>query len=149
MKIVAVALHVLGVVVWLGGVMYQAHVLMPAARRGQVAPFAELAARGRTTGWVALGLVVLTGLYNVTRLGPARDVMASGAGLLLAGKFMLVLLLIAVAGQRDFSCVPRLRRAIDGAEDPQPVLRAIARLDHVAVGLGAVIVFLGVAVSRS
>ncbi len=148
MSLLVVWLHVLGVVVWLGGLMYQAHVLMPAAKRGQIQPFAEAAARGRAAGWVALALVVLTGLYNVTQLGPVEQVMRSGAGLLLAGKFMLVLVLIALAGQRDFSYVPRLGRALGGIEDPKPVLRTIAVLDHVAVLLGVVIVYLGLAVSR-
>lgn len=148
MNVVILSLHVLGVAMWLGGTMYQAHVLMPAARRGQVEVFADFATRGRVAGWVALALVVLTGFYNVTQLGPAEQVMHSGAGLLLAGKFMLVLVLIAVAGQRDFSYVPRLRRALGGIEDPQPVLKTIGVLDHVSVLLGVVIVYLGLAVSR-
>ena len=38
--LLALWLHVLGVVVWVGGVAYQAHVLGPAARRGAAALFA-------------------------------------------------------------------------------------------------------------
>ena len=44
---------------------------------------------------------MLTGFYNVTRLGALERVMESGAGLLLAAKFMLVILAVAVAAQRD------------------------------------------------
>lgn len=149
MRLVALWLHVLGVVVWMGGVMYQAHVLAPAARRGRASALAEAAARGRAVGWAALAVTVLTGLYNVTRLGPLDRVMASGAALALAVKFMLVLGVVAVAAQRDFGQVPRLRRTLDAGADPAAVLRAIAWLDRVALLMGAMIVYLGLLISRS
>lgn len=145
----ALWLHVLGVVVWLGAVMYQAHVLLPLARRGDVATFAEAATRQRAIGWTALSLVVLTGFYNVTRLGPLERVMDTGAGLLLAGKFMLVLAMVAIAAQRDFTYLVRLRLALTTASDPAPTLTAMARLDRLTIVLGAVIIYLGLAISRS
>jgi hypothetical protein len=75
--------------------------------------------------------------------------MESGAGLALAGKFMLVLAAIALAAQRDFAHVPRLARALAGAEEPLGVLRAIARLDRVVLALAVVTVYLGLFVSRA
>jgi len=119
-------LHLLGVVVWVGGLMYQAHVLLPAARRGGAAPFAEVLRRGRPVTWTAIALVVLTGFYNVTRLGPLERVLESGAALTLALKFALVLAAIAVSGQRDFAQVPRLARAVAAGDDLRPALSAIA-----------------------
>src|SRR5215470_19172540 len=110
--LLALWIHVLGIVVWLGGVLYQSHVLLPMARRAGAETFAEAARRQRPIGWTALALVVLTGLYNVTRLGPLDRVMQSGAGQLLAGKFILVLLLIAIAAQRDFTHIVRLHIAL-------------------------------------
>lgn len=148
MLILALWLHVLGVVVWMGGLMYQAHVLLPAARSGQAAAFAAAATRSRPQAWIALGLVVLTGFYNVTRLGPLDRVMQSGAAQLLAGKFILVLVAVALVGQRDFAQVPRLARALAAGADPGPALRAITWLDHLVLGLGVAIVYLGLAISR-
>ncbi len=148
MTLVVLWLHVLGVVVWLGGLVYQAHVLMPAARRGQPAVFAEAAGRARPAAWTALAVVVLTGFYNVTRLGPLERVMESGAGLLLAGKLILVILLVALAGHRDFGQVPRLRRAAADDAEARAALRAITGLDRALLVVGAAVVFLGLAVSR-
>ncbi len=145
----AIFLHVLGVVVWMGGVMYQAHVLLPMARRGHVAAFALAARRARPVAWSALALVVLTGLYNVTRLGPLDRVMQSGVAMLLAAKLGLVLVLVALAGQRDFSQVARLNRFVADGGDPTPALRAIAWLDRIALLLGLVIIYMGLAISRS
>jgi uncharacterized membrane protein len=122
---------------------------MPAARRNSGTPLAEMLRRGRRVTWVAVALVVLTGLYNVTLLGPLDRVLQSGAALLLALKFMLVLAAVAVAGQRDFAQVPRLTRAVAAGDDPSPALSAIAWMDRVVLLLAVVIVYLGLAVSRA
>ena len=148
-SLVSVWLHLLGVVVWIGGLMYQAHVLIPAVRRNRDAALTDMLRRGRRVTWVAIALVVLTGFYNVTLLGPLDRVLQSGAALLLALKFMLVLAAVAVAGQRDFAQVPRLTRAVAAGDDPSPVLSAIAWMDRVVLLLAVVIVYLGLAVSRA
>jgi len=149
LDLVVLWLHLLGVVIWIGGVMYQAHVLLPAARRGQVAAFADAARRARPVTWTAIAVVALTGFYNVTRLGPLERVMDSGAGMLLAGKFILVIIAVALAGQRDFAQVTLLRGALAGGGDPTPALRAIAWLDRIVLLLAVVVIYLGLAVSRA
>jgi uncharacterized membrane protein len=150
MRSIVLWLHVLGVVTWIGGLAWQAHALAPLARGGEVRLFAEAARRARPFTWVAIALVALSGFYNVTQLGPLPQVMESGAGLALAGKFMLVLAAIAVAAQRDFAHVPRLLRALGrtGDEAPATVLRSIVWLDRITLGLAAVIIYLGLFVSR-
>lgn len=142
-------LHVLSAVVWVGGLVYQAHVVLPAARRGGTGTFADVLRRGRPVAWTAIAIVVLTGFYNVTRLGPLERVLESGAALTLALKFMLVLGAVGIAGQRDFAQVPRLVRALAAGDDPRPALSAIAWMDRVVLLLAAVIVYLGLAVSRA
>lgn len=149
LQLLVVWLHVLGVVVWVGGVMYQAHVLLPAARRGDTALFAEAARRARPIAWTAVSLVVLTGFYNVARLGPLDRIMESGAGLVLAGKFILVILAVALAAQRDFSQVPRLRQTLAAGGNAGPALGTIAWLDRLTLVLALAIVYLGLAISRA
>jgi hypothetical protein len=75
-------------------------------------------------------------------------VMEGGAALTLALKFMLVLGAVAIASQRDFAQVPRLARALADGADPRPALAAIAWMDRIGLLLAAVIVFLGLAISR-
>lgn len=148
MKLLALWLHVLGVVVWIGGLMYQSHVLLPAARRGDVRAYAEAARRARPAAWTAVSVVVLTGFYNVTQLGSLARVMESGAGLLLAGKFSLAIAAVALAAQRDFAQVPRLARAAEAGE-ARAALGAIAWLDRLVLALAVVIAYLGLAISRA
>ena len=149
MRLVVLYLHVVAVVVWVGGLAYQAHVLLPAARRGAVAPFADAARRARPVTWAAIALVVLTGFYNVTQLGSLDRVMQTGAGLALAGKFTLVILAVALAAQRDFAQVPLLRAAVASGVDATDPLRAIARLDRIVLLLAVAVIWLGLMVSRT
>ena len=149
MRLVVLWVHVVAAVVWVGGVVYQTHVLLPAARRGGAAVFVEAARRARPVTWTAIALVVLSGFYNVTQLGSLEAVMQSGAGLLLAAKFTLVILAVALAGQRDFAQVTLLNAAVASHADPTPALRAIARLDRAVLVLALVVIYLGLAVSRA
>jgi uncharacterized membrane protein len=149
MRLAILYLHVLGVVTWVGGLVYQTHVLLPVARQGAVAPFAAAAGRARPVTWTAVAVVVLSGFYNVTQLGDLARVMDSGAGLMLAAKFTLVILAVALASQRDFAQLTLLRAALAANTDPGPALRAIARLDRIVLALALIIVYLGLAVSRA
>ena len=150
MRLLARWVHVLGVVVWMGGLVYQAHVLGPPARRGaqEAARFAAAAARARPLAWTALVAVVLTGLYNLTQIGPAQRVLASGAATLLAAKFLLLMVVLPLGAHRDFTLVVILRQVLADGGEPAPVLARIAWLDRVVLGLAAVIVLLGLAASR-
>src|SRR5262245_16582868 len=98
-------------------------VLLPGTRAAHPALFAESARRARAVTWPAASLVVLTGFYNVTQLGPLAQAIESGAALLVAGKFILVIAAIAVAGQRDFNQVPRARALVEAGADPTPAPR--------------------------
>jgi copper resistance protein D len=144
-----VFLHVLAVVVWIGGLIYQAHVLLPATRRGGPGLFTEAALRARPVTWTAIAIVVLTGLYNVTQLGALERVMQTVAGLALAGKFTLVILAVTLAAQRDFAHLPLLRMALESGGDPQHSLRVMARLDRIVLALALIVIWLGLMVSRA
>ena len=149
MRLLILWLHVVGAVVWIGGLAWQSHVLLPLARRGEVAVFAEAARRARPVTWTAIGLVVLTGFYNITQLGPMPRVMESGAGLMVVGKFILVIALAAIMGQRDFAQLALLQGALASNADPPPALRAITRMDRVILLVALVVIYLGVAISRA
>jgi putative copper export protein len=148
-KLLVLWLHLFGAIIWVGGLVYQTHVLLPVARRGDASGFLDAATRARPATWTAITLVVLTGFSNVTQLGSIERAMESGAGLALAAKFFLVILAVALASQRDFAQLARLRRAVSGAEAPTGALTAIAWLDRIVLILAAAIVYLGLAVSRA
>ena len=141
--------HVLGVVVWIGGLIDQTHVLLPTARRGAAAAFADAAGRARPVTWTAIALIVLSGFYNVTQLGSVDRVLQTAVGLALSAKLALVIVAVALAAQRDFAQLPLLRAALTGGGDSSAPLRAIARLDRVVLALALIVIWLGLTVSRA
>jgi uncharacterized membrane protein len=149
LQLVVLWLHVVSAVVWIGGLAYQTHVVLPAARRSDLAAFADAAQRARPVTWTAISLVVLTGFYNVTRLGPLDRVLETGAGFMLAGKFILVIAAASIAGQRDFAQLFLLRSALATRGDALRPLRAIAWMDRSVLLIGLVVIYLGLAISRA
>ena len=79
----------------------------------------------------------------------AVALMSGGLDSTLAAKLILVLAVVAVAGQRDFNQVPRLTRVLAAGQDAGAALCAIAWLDRITVVLGVVIIYLGLVISRS
>jgi uncharacterized membrane protein len=137
--IVVVSLHVLAVVVWLGGLVYASHLVIPALLRGERACLALLG-RARVVAWGALALGVVTGLDNLRRVGLGSP--------WLAAKLAAVVLLLALAAHRDFAVVPRATREIERGVNPALALAALRWLDRVVLLLGAAVLFLGVGIAR-
>jgi putative copper export protein len=138
-RVAVVWLHVLAAAVWLGGLVYASHLVVPAVARGDRGAVAILA-RARVAAWVAVALVVLTGLENLRH--------ARLESLWLQLKVLLVLLLVPLAAHRDFALVPRLRRALDRGVPPASAASGLRRLDPVILLLGVVALFLGVGLAR-
>jgi uncharacterized membrane protein len=128
--------HVLSAITWVGGMLFIALVLVPTARGlGDPALRARLirdsGRRFRAVAWVALGLLVLTGLLNLWLqpflIGSPRFLVKLG----------LVGLALVLSAFHDFVLGPRAGRP--GA-DPSTRVRAswIARL-NVLVALAIVL----------
>jgi copper resistance protein D len=137
-RIVIVWLHVLAASVWVGGLAYGGHLVGPALARGDRGAAAFLA-RARLAAWVAVGVLVLTGIENLRH--------ARLESLWLQAKVLLVLVLVPLAAHRDFAVLPRVRRALEQGADPAGA-RGLRRLDHVLLLLAVVVLFLGVGVAR-
>lgn len=129
-------LHVLAVVVWLGGMLFIALVVVPVTRglpdpalRGRLVR--EMGRRFRTVGWAALAVLVATGLAN---LWYAPYLLRTGR---FHWKLGLVVLALLLSAYHDFVTGPR---AGEPGADPSARVRAswIARLNVVVV-LGIVL----------
>ena len=129
-------IHVLSVIAWVGGMLFIALVLVPATRalddaRIRTRLIEESGRRFRTIGWIALGLLVVTGLLNLwfqpSLLGAPR----------FHWKLGLVVLALILGTLHDWILGPRAGRP--GA-DPSVRLRAswIARV-NVVVALSIVL----------
>lgn len=138
-RLLVVWLHLLAAAVWVGGLLYASHLVVPALARGERLPVILLT-RARVSAWVAVGLLVLTGLENLrhTRLDSAW----------LMSKVLLVLVLVPLAAHRDFALIPRVVREIEQGIPAAVVLGGLRWLDRALILLAAVVLFLGVGLSR-
>jgi uncharacterized membrane protein len=142
-SLVVLWVHVLAAITWIGGMLFIALILVPVARRLEDQALRarlvrETGLRFRTVGWIALGLLVVTGLVNLW-MHP---------GLLSSprfhGKLGLVVLTLILSAFHDFVLGPRA--GAPGA-DPSARVRAswIARLNVLVV---LVIVLLALSLFR-
>ncbi len=138
-RIVVVWLHVLAAAVWVGGLLYGSHLVVPGLARGERS-CAALLARARPIAWVALVLLIATGLENL------RHARLDSPWLI--AKVLLVLILVPLAAHRDFALLPRATRAIAAGQPPGSVLGAMRWLDRILVLAAVVVLFLGVGLAR-
>ena len=139
LRLVIVWLHVTAAAAWVGGLLYASHVVGPAAARGGRESL-HLLTRGRAVAWTAWGLLVVTGLENLRRLGFASP--------WLAAKLVAVIALLALAAHRDFAVLPRAIRAVEGGADPARTLSGVRVFDRVLLVLSLAVLFLAVGVAR-
>jgi len=149
MRILPLWLHLLAAVVWLGGLLFESHILFPLlSKNGLTETVGSAISRFRRVTWTAIVLMVLTGLYNLTRLPPIPHLIESGVLKLLALKLFLVLIVLMLSAHRDFGLASRLLREVAAGRAPDRMLSAILRVDRVVLLLGVLLLYLGLAISR-
>lgn len=134
-------LHVLGVVVWVGGMFFAYVVLRPAAVDVLEAPqrlrlWSAVLGRFFNWVWAAVALILGTGFHMTSVLG--------GFAAPLHARTMLILgvIMTLIFGHVVLALYPRLRAAVDAGDWPGAgaALGRIRRLVGVNLGLGIVTV---------
>ena len=153
-------LHLLGVVVWVGGLVFQVLVVEGALKRASSVAWFRLSmsleARFRSVLWPAVGLVLLTGLYNVMNLLYATALTGGSVPSrfvhLLSIKLLLVVLMIGMQAVQRFALYPRTvailaRLAPDATADLSSEFLKLRHLSHLlsflTVSLAVVVMLLG------
>lgn len=148
--ILARALHVLGVVVWIGGVALITLAALPAARRGELGPglgaFEAIERRFAPQARAAVLLVGASGLYMLWRLDAWDRFRAAGfwwmhAMILVWAIFALLLFVLE-------PLILHRRLAAWGRRDPGAALTALQRGHWILLILSLVTVFGAVAGSQ-
>ncbi len=148
-------IHIFAAVVWVGGTFFLA-LVGPSVRRDGSGParefLREAGFRFRDASWVAVGLLVLTGVVILSRRGQLDDLPAAVArSPALGWKIGVVLAMIGVKAAHDFYVGPRASAAANattGSPTALPVWRLAMFLGKANLILGAAVLFLGVLVSR-
>lgn len=113
---VLAALHLLAALLWLGGLLFLGAVGAPVLRTLEPAVrarlFEALGVRFRTIAWVAIGVLVATGLAMVSRLGvlSTPDLLwTTSFGRALVLKWSVVAVMLVISALHDFKYGPAAR----------------------------------------
>jgi putative copper export protein len=131
-------LHVAAALTWVGGMLFVALVLVPVTRRLEDAMLRrhlmhEAGVRFRTVGWIAMGVLVATGLVNVWQRPELLTLTRFWA------KVVLVVVAIVLSALHDFVLGPRAGRP-DAPPSMRPAASWLARVNLLLVLL---VVYLG------
>ncbi|MBN1240071.1 MAG: DUF4149 domain-containing protein [Gammaproteobacteria bacterium] len=159
---VAILLHILAAVVWIGGMVFLGAVLVPVLRdRSLGAPTGELlhrtGVRFRNVGWACLLILIGTGVVNLSRWGvgwerlTSAELWASPWGRVLAFKLGFVLTAIALSSVHDFVVGPRATRVMRSAprsDESRRLRRAAGWMGRTNLLIAVLIVALGIMLVR-
>jgi len=158
---VNVTVHVLAALLWLGGMFFLGVVGAPALRRIEPPAlrqrlFHELGRRFRTVGWVAIAILVATGVLNLYFRGwlqwsgmlGAPAFWRTALGHALAAKLVAVVTMIAVSATHDFLLGPAAGRAAPGSPRAIVLRRRAALLARVNAFVGVIVVIAAVRLAR-
>jgi putative copper resistance protein D len=157
---ISVTVHVLAAMLWLGGMLFLGVVGAPVLRTLEPelrqSIFHALGVRFRTVGWMAIAVLVGTGLLNLHYRGLLQwdGVLASHAfwnsslGRALAVKAGVVIVMLVLAAVHDFVLGPAAGRVETGSADFLRLRRLTMLVGRVNAVLAIVLVVAAVRLAR-
>jgi putative copper export protein len=154
-----VTIHLLAAMFWLGGMFFLAVVGAPSLRELDPALratlFQRLGERFRTAGWIAIAVLLVTGVLNLsfrgvlswTTLG-SGEFWSSAYGQTLAWKLSAVAVMVVVSVLHDFWLGPAASRYEAGSQEAQRARRRAAWLARLNALAGVVVVVAAVRLAR-
>ena len=156
-----VTVHVLAAMLWVGGMFFLGLIGAPVLRAVEPPAlrqrlFQELGLRFRTTGWWAIGILLVTGVVNLHYKGWLGWDGVLGSPLFwrtpmghaLAIKLVAVVTMIAVSAVHDFVQGPRAVRAQPGSDEAFALRQRAAHLARANALLGVLVVVVAVRLAR-
>ena len=159
----SVLVHILAAMVWVGGMLFLALVVVPAARSlppaERSALFHLVGPRFRTVGWSCVGLLLVTGVVNLAYRGVmwenlfTAELWSSEFGRVLAVKLVVIAVMLVLSILHDFVLGPASVRAHTPGEarpsaEALTLRRQASWLGRITTLLALVVVALGVMLVR-
>jgi uncharacterized membrane protein len=156
--LLSVYLHILAALIWLGGMLFLGLVgapvlraIEPTALRQRL--FNDLGLRFRTVGWIAILVLVITGVTNlyfkgwINLLG-TTTFWRSDAGSTLAIKLGAVLVMLLISAIHDFRLGPAAGRLEAGSAEAIAFRVRAARLARLNALVGLILLLAAVRLAR-
>ncbi len=155
-----VTVHVLAALVWLGGMFFLALVGAPVLRtvdnpelRQRL--FDALGLRFRMVGWIALGVLIVTGLFNLHFRGflswhvlTDPQFVRSPWGTAFTVKAAAVTVMMIIEGYHDWVLGPRAGRVVAGSPEALKLRERAALYARISAICGLIIVLAAIRLAR-
>jgi putative copper resistance protein D len=156
-RVSIVLIHVLSAFIWLGGMFFIALVAVPILRK--IEPPAKrneilsiTAKRFRFVSWIAISVLLVTGLLNAINHGVTIDLISTGAlfssyfGKVLTVKVTLVFIMVVLSAIHDFFLGPQLTDLMSSGLSNPDSLESLKRRRQYVSWLARANVILGILV---
>ncbi|HUF51282.1 MAG TPA: DUF4149 domain-containing protein [Longimicrobiales bacterium] len=153
-----VTTHVLAALLWLGGMFFLAAVGAPVLRKVEppelrAALFRQLGEQFRVVGWIAIAVLLVTGVLNLHFRGllpllAVGEFWGTRYGVALAWKIGAVTAMLVIQAIHDFRVGPAASRAAPGSPALLRSRRQAALLARLSAVLGVVVVIAAVRLAR-
>lgn len=155
-------IHLIALALWLGGIVFFLVVLGPAVRELEPRVAVTTLNQGRlgleTASWIAIGLLLLTGIFNLVARAPAAGAATNESyGMLLGVKLFVFGAMVAHHCLQVFKYAPAIASLTPAPPQampswPEPLLSHWRRwflLLKINAALGPIAVLLGLALTKS
>jgi uncharacterized membrane protein len=131
-----VLIHVLAAILWLGGMFFIGLVMVPVLRdmeppQKRIEVLSTAAKRFRILSWIAIPVLLITGVLNTMNRGVTLETISNGSlflshfGKILTIKVAIVLIMLILGAIHDFLLGPRLTKIMTGTDlsiyDPEKI----------------------------
>jgi uncharacterized membrane protein len=133
--------HLVAAAAWVGGIIFLGLVMQPVAKNLISDPIerskflGKVGSRFNSVGWGSLGVLALTGLYNLVRVaGGVSNVplllLRTHFGLILDVKLILVLGMVLITAHHTFISSPKVRNLVLQLEATQNEKGSVSELER-------------------
>lgn len=146
-----VYIHIIGAIIWVGGILFLGFVAVPATRhmptqeRGQLLD--ALGRRFRVLGYAVLTIIAITGILQAGFQGATVANVLDGSffatrfGKVLGIKLIFVVLMVAVSSVHDFYIGPRSADALAAGSESEGLRKAASWLARITAILALLVVY--------
>jgi copper resistance protein D len=158
--IINVTIHVFAAMLWLGGMFFLAVVGAPVLRKVEppelrASLFRTIGQQFRTVGWIAIIVLLITGVLNLhfrgllsAALHGSPELWTGRYGRTLLWKLGAVAAMLIVQAIHDFSVGPAASRVTPGSREMIVVRRRAALLARLSALFGVIVVIAAVRLAR-
>lgn len=157
MPFLVLTIHVLAAIIWLGGMFFISLVLVPSLRKldpptKRTEILSTTAKRFSLVSWIAILLLLVTGVINAVNRGVTIGLVSSGElfsshfGIILTFKVFLVLVMILISAVHDFILGPKLIKMTELQRPGPDSAKLVAKNRKFVSWLARINAFIGIIV---